>query len=99
VPPKKKVQLSDDVRDAFKRQLADAKRVSDQATENFYVQVYLMNLSGLTFQEIAEIFGTRTSTVSDWKRKGEEAYAARESARSQEPGEDPLRPAEPLPLG
>lgn len=99
MPPKKKVQLSDDVRAAFKAQLADAKRVSDQATENFYVQVYLMNRSGLTFSEIAEIFETRTSTVSDWKRKGEEAYGRRESARDQQFGEDPLRSGELEPLG
>jgi DNA-directed RNA polymerase specialized sigma24 family protein len=91
--------LSEDVRAAFKAQLADAKRVADQQVENFHVQVYLMNRSGLTFDEIAEIFGTRSSTVTDWKRKGEEAYKRRESARDRQLGEDPVRPGEREPVG
>jgi transposase len=96
--------LSDDAREAFKAQLADAKRVADQQMENFHIQVYLMNRSGLTFDEIAAVFDTRSSTVTDWKRKGEEALERRErekreSARDQQLGEDPLRSGEREPVG
>lgn len=94
MPPRKRVELSDDVRTAFKAQLADAKRAADLQLENFHIQVYLMNRSGLTFDEIAAVFGTRSSTVTDWRRKGEEAYKRRESARDQRPGGDPVRPGE-----
>jgi DNA-binding MarR family transcriptional regulator len=92
MPPRaKKVALSDDVRSAFKQQLVESKRQADQQQESFHVTVYLMWKSGLTFDEIAEELGTRSSTVSDWKKKGEEAHGRREQARSGPAGEDPDR--------
>lgn len=95
MPPRaRKIQLSDEVRTAFKRRLNHVKAVADRAEQDFHVEVYLMWQSGLTFDEIAETLGTRSSTVSDWKRKGEEVYNRRESARDQQSGGDPDRPSE-----
>jgi DNA-binding transcriptional regulator YiaG len=99
VPPRKKIQLSDDVREAFKGRLTHSKEIADRAEEDFHIEVFLMNKSGLTFEEIATQLNTRTSTVSDWKKKGEEAFGRRESARDQQPGEDPVRSGELEPLG
>lgn len=96
--PPKKVALSDEVRVAFKAQLAEAKRVADQSMETFHIQVYLMNRSGLTFDEIADIFGTKSSTVSGWKAKGEEAYRRGESTRDRSAGQDSDRPGQRIPV-
>lgn len=99
MPPRKKITLPDEVRDALKGRLSESKDVADRAEESFHIDVYLMNRAGLTFEEIATQLGTRTSTVSDWKRKGEEAYRRRESARSESAGEDPVRSGELLAHG
>ena len=94
MPPRKRVTLSDEVREAFKARLSHSKQSADRAEEDFHIDVYLMNRSGLTFEEIAQEIRTRTSTVSDWKKKGEEAYLRRESARDHPAGNDPVRPGE-----
>lgn len=99
MPPRKKIQLSDDVREAFKGRLTHSKEIADRAEEDFHIEVFLMNKSGLTFGEIALQLNTRTSTVSDWKKKGEEAFERRESARSRQLGEDPVRSGERQPVG
>ena len=99
MPPRKKITLPDEVREALKGRLSQSKAIAARAEEDFHVDVYLMNQAGLTFDEIATQLGTRTSTVSDWKRKGEEAYRRRESARSEPAGEDPVRSGELEPLG
>lgn len=77
VPPKRKITLSDDVREAFTERLKHSQACAERAEEDFLIDVYLMNLSGMTIAEIAEALGQKTSTVGDWKRKGEEARSRR----------------------
>jgi hypothetical protein len=99
VPPRKRIELSDEVREALRGRLSVAKDVKDQAEESFYIEVFLMFKAGLTFDEITSELRASVGAVSDWKKKGEGAYNRRESARDRQPGEDPLRSAEREPVG
>jgi DNA-directed RNA polymerase specialized sigma24 family protein len=77
MPARRRAALPDDLKAALKLRLAHIKAMSDRAVEDFHIEVYLMNRSGLTFEDIAEVFATSSSTVSDWKKKGDEAYQRR----------------------
>lgn len=87
MPPQKRITLPDDVREAFEERLVHSKKISDQAVEDFYIDIYLMHRSGMTIAEIAGVLGESTSTVGDWKKKGEQA-------RNRRRGEGPHRPGE-----
>ncbi|MFG3509627.1 hypothetical protein ACGF5F_29465 [Streptomyces sp. NPDC047821] len=99
MPPKKRIELSDEVRAAFTERLQHSKACADRGVEDFLIDVYLMNKAGMTIAEIGVSLGTKTSTVGDWKRKGEEAYTRREQERSGRPGGDPDRSGELLTNG
>lgn len=100
MPPRnRKTVLPDEVREAFKERLTQSRESKDRAEEDFYVDVYLMNKAGLTFDEIAAQLRTSSSTVDGWKKKGEEAYRRRESTRDRQLGEDPFRSGQREPVG
>lgn len=77
MPPKREA-LPDGLKAALKQRIAHVKETADRGVEDFYIEVYLMNQGGLTFEDIADALNTRTSTVSDWKKKGEEAHRQRQ---------------------
>jgi DNA-directed RNA polymerase specialized sigma24 family protein len=77
MPPKRRPAVSDELKAVLQQRLAHVKAMSDRAVEDFHIEVYLMNKAGLTFDDIAAVFGTRSSTVTDWKKKGEEASQRR----------------------
>ncbi|MBA2951409.1 transposase [Streptomyces himalayensis] len=94
MPPRKKIDLPDHVRDAV---LADVKMDYEQAInadERSKIRIYLATEQGLSTYELAEELSVSQSVISNWKRQGEEAYKRREQARDQQLGEDPLRPGE-----
>lgn len=92
MPPRKKITLPDDVREALGERLRESKDASERSRENFLIDVYLMNKAGMTEKEIADLLKASPATVNDWKRKGEEARARRS-------GVDPDRPRELIPHG
>lgn len=92
MPPKRRITLPDDVRDALSERLRESKEASERTRESFFVDVYLMNRAGMTEKEIAEVLGVSPATVNDWKRKGEEA-------RNRRSGVDPDRSGELTALG
>jgi DNA-directed RNA polymerase specialized sigma24 family protein len=94
VPPKKKVTLPDHVREAVLSDVELSHEVAVQADENDKIRIYLAVEQGITTQEIGHRLGAAQTTVSRWRRQGEEAYRRREQARSGRPGGDPDRPAE-----
>ncbi|MFC5799148.1 helix-turn-helix domain-containing protein [Streptomyces formicae] len=94
MPPKKKVDLPDHVREAA---LADVELSHQQALdaeERDRVRVFLATEQGLSTYEIADRLGVSQQTVSNWRRQGEEVYRRREAARSRRSGNDPDRPTE-----
>jgi transposase len=104
VPPRKKIDLPDHVRAAALAEIELSYRDTLSAEERFRVQLYLKTEQGLTTYELAEYLigrGVQVSqpTIARWVKHGEEIYKRRESTRDQQPGEDPFRPGEPLPLG
>lgn len=94
MPPKRKITLSDEVREALLGRLEQSRETSDRAREAFFVDVYLMNRAGLTEKEEAERLGVSSATVNDWKRRGEEAWRRREEDGSRRLGIDPDGPPE-----
>ncbi|MFE4370354.1 hypothetical protein ACFRMN_19330 [Streptomyces sp. NPDC056835] len=82
MPPRKKITLPEDVRRAFEERLKHSQQVADRAEEDFYIEIALMNAAGMTIEEIAATLEARTSTVGDWKRKGDQA---RERRRREDP--------------
>lgn len=87
MPPKNRITLPDDVREAFRERLVHSKKISDRTVEDFYIDVYLMNRSGMTLAEIAEVLGESSSTIGDWKKKGEQARDRRNRESLERPGE------------
>jgi hypothetical protein len=104
VPPKKKVDLPDHVRAAALAEAELSYRDTLSSEERFKVQLYLKVQQGLTTYELAEHFqgrGLQVSqpTIARWVNYGEEVYNRRESARDQQPGEDPVRSGERAAVG
>jgi transposase-like protein len=87
VPPKRKIDLPDHVRDAVLDDVKLSQDISLSATENFKIRIYLAVQQGVSTYEIAERLGVSQSVVSKWSREGEQT-------RSRRLGGDPDRPAE-----
>ena len=106
MPPKKKVDLPDHVRAAVLADVALTHQQALDAEERDKIRIYLALEQGVTTREIEEELRVPQATVSRWSRQGKEAWErreqgkeARESARDRQPGEDPVRSGEPVPLG
>jgi Trp operon repressor len=99
VPPKKKVELPDHVRAAVLADVALTHQQALDADERDKIRIYLALEQGVTTRELEESLGVPQATISRWGRHGKEAFEARESARDQQLGEDPLRSGEREPVG
>jgi DNA-directed RNA polymerase specialized sigma24 family protein len=104
VPPKKKVDLPDHVRAAVLGEVQLDYRQAADAEERSKIRIFLATEQGLTTYEIATKLNVPQQTVSRWARQGKEAWERREGVTrepegDQQPGEDPVRSGEPLPLG
>jgi transposase-like protein len=99
MPPKKRINLPDHVRDAVLDDVALSHEETALAEEREKIRIFLATEQGLTTQEIADRMGVSQTAVSKWRRQGEEAYVRREEARSRRTGEDPDRSGELVPNG
>lgn len=87
MPPRKRIELSQDVREALEEDLALSYDAYQRAGEEFKMKVAVLNRAGLTVQDISDVIGVGKSTVGDWKRQGEEARDRRRGIRAGGPGE------------
>jgi transposase len=87
VPPRKRIDLSADVREALEEDLALSYEAYQRNAEEFKMKLAVLNTAGLTVQEISDVIGVGKSTVGDWKRQGEEARNRRRGIRPGGPGE------------
>ena len=99
MPPRKKIDLPDHVRDAVVGDVRLSLKQSVDADENFKIRIYLAIEQGLTTREIADELGIGQTSVSKYANQGKEAYERREQARSNRPGEDPVRSSERAEIG
>jgi IS30 family transposase len=105
VPPRKKIDLPDHVRSAVLEDVALTYQSALNADEQSKIRIHLALEQGVTTRELEEELGVPQQTISRWGRQGKEALERRrearpkrESARDQQPGEDPVRPGELEPL-
>lgn len=87
MPPKKRITLSDEVREAVLEDVALSHEQAIDADKREKIRIFLATEQGLTTYEIAERLGVSQSVVSKWSRQGEQA-------RDRRRGEDPDRPEE-----
>ncbi|MFJ2176435.1 hypothetical protein ACIOHE_26530 [Streptomyces sp. NPDC087851] len=92
MPPKKRVELPDHVREAVLDDVALSHEQAITAEENDKIRIHLALVQGVTTYEIAAKLGVSQTVVSKWGRQGEEA-------RNRRRGSDPHRPGELLPNG
>lgn len=98
MPPKKRIDLPDHVREAVLADIALTHEEAVRADERDKVRIYLGTVQGLDTYEIAErLADVSQPTVARWAQKGKEAYERRrreqeerESAGSKPAGGDPL---------
>ncbi|WP_141747155.1 hypothetical protein [Streptomyces agglomeratus] len=87
MPPKKKVDLPDHVREAVLEDVALDYKQATEAQERYKIRIYLAIQQGVTTYEIANDLGVSQSVVSKWSREGEQA-------RNRRLGVDPDRSGE-----
>ncbi|MEW2498347.1 hypothetical protein AB0942_33160 [Streptomyces nodosus] len=96
--------MPDHVRGAVLTDLALTHQTAINADENDKVRIHLATEQGLDTYEIAQALNISQSTASKYARLGreilerrEQERSALESARNQQPGEDPVRSGELVP--
>lgn len=100
MPPKKKVNLPDHVREAVLDDVQLSRRVSEESDATYKIRIYLATEQGLTTYEIADSLRLAQQSVSRYARQGQELYEARKEAlRNEQAGDgrgggDPDRPRE-----
>lgn len=93
MPPKKRIELPEEVREALLDEVSLTYEVAQQATETSKIRMYLAIQQGLTTREIADQLNARSvkpvsqSTISNWSREGEQARKRRDRERAERPGE------------
>lgn len=88
VPPgRRKIELSDTVREAWEEQLKQSAEAAKRAEQSHKMTVYLANKAGLTYDEISKVLGVSSSVVGNWK-------AEIEAARGEDRRGRALRPTE-----
>lgn len=103
MPPRKRVDLPDHVREAVLSDVAITHQQALDADERDKIRIYLATEQGLTTDEIAEELkaaGWEISqqSVSRYARAGKEALERRQQARSQRAEPDPDRSGEREPV-
>lgn len=83
MPPRKRIELSQDVREALEEDLKLSYEAYCRTEEDFKIKLALANRAGLTIQDLSDAIDVGKSTVGDWKRQGEEA---RNRRRGHGPG-------------
>lgn len=91
-PGRRKIELSDPVREALTEQLLQSKRAVKQAERDYKNTVYLAYKAGLTVREISDILSDEegtisSSTVGNWKTEIEQARNHGGRGHAQRPGE------------
>lgn len=86
MPPKKRITLPDQVRDAVLGDVALSCDIWNRAEEDFKVRVYYAVEQGVSQGEIAERLGASQPVVSKYARQGREILAARERGRVEQAG-------------
>lgn len=99
MPPRKRVDLPDHVREAVLSDVGLSYEQSLASDENFKIRIYLANEQGLTTREIADELKIGQTSVSKYLREGREAYERRQQARGSRAEPDPDRPGEREPIG
>lgn len=99
MPPRKKITLSDDAREALLSDVELMHEIATQAEENDKIKIYLASEQGLTTYELGERLGVSAQTASTWAKQGREAWRRREEARGRRGGVDPDRSGELTALG
>lgn len=98
MPPRKRVDLPDHVREAVLSDVAITHQQALDADERDKIRVYLATEQGLTNEEIAEALGVAQQSVSRYARAGKEALERRQQARSHRAEPDPDRSGEREPV-
>ena len=105
MPPKKKVVLPDNVRDAVLTDVELTYRDSLDSDTRSKIRIFLATEQGLSTYEIADKLKVSQPVVSKWSRQGREALARREEEQrraeegNRSRGDDPDRSGEPSPVG
>jgi pimeloyl-ACP methyl ester carboxylesterase len=100
MPPKRKVDLPDHVREAALADVQLSQRVSAESEASFKIRIYLATEQGLGQSEIADRLGLSQPVISKYVRQGQELYNARQKAlgnaqtRDRSDSEDPDRSGE-----
>jgi predicted transcriptional regulator len=105
VPPKRKIDLPDHVRDAVLTDISLTFQRAIEADEAAKIRIFLATEQGLDTYEIAEELRISQTSASKYARQGKEALARREEGKRQREqgsapaGEDPVRSGEREPVG
>ncbi|MFG3718237.1 hypothetical protein ACGF8D_10615 [Streptomyces massasporeus] len=97
--------MPDHVRAAVLADISLTHQAAITAEENDKIRIYLATEQGLDTYEIADELRISQTSVSKYARQGKEIFERRtQEAREREPGgrpasEDPVRSAEPEPVG
>lgn len=100
MPPKKRIELPDHVREAVLGDVYHSCDVWSRAEEDFKIRVYYAVEQGVTQGEIGDRLRLSQAVVSKYARQGKEILAERERRRRLESegdlrsGEDPFRSGE-----
>lgn len=87
MPPKKRINLPDHVREAVLDDVQLSHKEALEADERYKIRIYLATVQGMTTYEIADRLGVSQSVVSKWSREGEQARNRRRGADPDRPGE------------
>lgn len=92
MPPRKKAQMPDHVKEAVLEDVALSHQQAIAASEHDKIRIHLAWVQGATTKEIADKLGVSQQVVSKWRGQGEQALERRRRG-------DPERSGEPEPDG
>lgn len=85
--PRKKIELSDHVRNAILDEIELIAEAAQRADEDKKIRVYLAREQGVLQADMASKLGVSTSVISLWSKQGEQARDRRRSERADRSGE------------
>jgi DNA invertase Pin-like site-specific DNA recombinase len=100
MPPRKRVDLPEYVREVVLLDVERSYRKSLESNEEAKIRIYLATEQGLTTRELADQLDIGQTSVSKYAREGKEAYELRDQKkRSRRTGEGPDGPSERTEIG